>query len=440
MISGDVLRQAEDFQAKFQAAKPFKHVCIDGFLEGYAAEQALTDFPSFDKSKAVNEYGEIGKKAVNTRLAAISPFYAKIYEYLFSVEFLASMSQLTGIQDLIGDPTMYGGGTHENLHGQELDAHVDFNYVAGGNAHRRLNLLIYLNKNWDSAWGGDIEIHSNPRDPDTNEIRSYRVDFNRAILFETNEYSWHGFPKVNLPISEQDTNSRKCISIYLYTRTRPQEEIAGTHGTFYVQRPLDKRFQAGHILSLDDVQELNAGYRNRDRYIEYYQKQEEKISRETANLHGYIHQLVSEAKLPTLGYARQLRRLAGEFWQDGWAGDEFTVEMRAMRSLTSIELQGYLPDSAPTGERLFHVDVDGAVAEFSVLHKEMFSWKLPVSIADGAVFRFTIKCTTNFGSATCSTGGDDRRLIYMIVALIFNEEDVTRKTLSNPDVVSEGAR
>jgi Rps23 Pro-64 3,4-dihydroxylase Tpa1-like proline 4-hydroxylase len=104
-------------------------------------------------------------------------------------------------------------------------------------AHRRVNLLIYLNKDWDSDWGGDIELHSDPRHPQDNRISAYRVDFNRAVLFETNEHSWHGFPQIHLPEALRATHSRKCISIYLYTRERPVEEIAGEHGTFYVQRP-----------------------------------------------------------------------------------------------------------------------------------------------------------------------------------------------------------
>ncbi len=283
MISEEVLKKAPELQSAFQTATPFKHLCIDNFLDLDAAEQALSDFPAFDRNKAIDEYGNVGRKAVFSNLGEISPFYARLYKYLFSAEFLAAMSKITGIPDLIGDPTLYGGGTHENLHGQELDPHVDFNYVAGGNAHRRVNLLIYLNKGWDSAWGGDIEIHSNPREPDTNEIKAYRVDFNRAVLFETNEYSWHGFPQVNLPEALRDKLSRKCISIYLYSATRPVEEITATHGTFYVQRPMSNRFVPGYVLTQADISELKSGYANRDHYIAHYQQQEIKLNAKLAD-------------------------------------------------------------------------------------------------------------------------------------------------------------
>lgn len=93
---------------------------------------------------------------------------------------------------------MYGGGIHDNLHGQELDPHVDFNYDEAIQLHRRLNLIVYLNKEWSSEWGGALEIHSNPRKPFENRVWSYDPLFNRCVMFETNGRSWHGFPQIDL--------------------------------------------------------------------------------------------------------------------------------------------------------------------------------------------------------------------------------------------------
>jgi len=116
--------------------------------------------------------------------------------------------------------------THENVNGQELDCHVDFNFQIEGGFHRRANLLLYLNREWDPNWGGAIELHSDPRQPDTDQFTEFNVTFNRAVIFETNEYSWHGFRKIQLP-QDRLHISRKCLSIYLYTRERPAHEIAG---------------------------------------------------------------------------------------------------------------------------------------------------------------------------------------------------------------------
>jgi hypothetical protein len=89
---------------------------------------------------------------------------------------------------------------------------------------------------------------------------------------------------VNLPEEFRYKTSRKCISIYLYSATRPVEEIAASHGTFYVQRPLSKRFLPGYVLSDADVSELKSGYRNRDHYIAHYQRQEVKLNSEISRV------------------------------------------------------------------------------------------------------------------------------------------------------------
>src|ERR1700758_1316630 len=192
MISKEVLARGGDLAPQFQSAKPFKFLCIDNFFDAADAENLLADFPAFDPSKAINEFGEVGKKAVHTALRDVSPYYSTVYDYLLSQEFLNAMSSITGIPDLLPDPRMYGGGTHENAHGQEMDPHVDFNYDQDHGYHRRLNLILYLNKGWDESWGGAIELHSNPRKPESNEISAFNCIFNRAVIFETNEYSWHG--------------------------------------------------------------------------------------------------------------------------------------------------------------------------------------------------------------------------------------------------------
>ena len=425
MISNSILEKKQLFQNQYQNARPFKHVCIENFLDLEVAESLLTDFPPFDREKARNEFGEIGGKAVNTNLRVISPNYEKFYHYIFSAEFLKNMSELTGIPDLIGDPAMFGGGTHENCHGQELDPHVDFNYVSGGEAHRRVNLLIYLNKDWQPDWGGAIEIHSNPREPETNEIQPYHLVFNRAVVFETNEYSWHGFPRVNLP-PERRNDSRKCISIYLYTKDRPADEIAGTHGTFYVQRPIRPNIMAGHTLTSEDVAELKRGFRNRDRYIEAYQKSEERQGRERDNLNRYIAELKSAFRLPTIGYVSQVDRPAGEIFHDGWIGPDVTVRLRAHRDITTLVLRGSTPDSFPTPPGDIRLTISGQEIKRCIDHKGNFEITAPCVIPNNTVFDLRLKCenATNLNCAGLS--GDDREFGFFLFSLSFESETTTQ--------------
>jgi Rps23 Pro-64 3,4-dihydroxylase Tpa1-like proline 4-hydroxylase len=271
MINEKVLQNAPAIQREFQSAVPFHHVKIDDFLQPGAAEALLRDFPSFDKEKALNELGHVGGKAVVENVRDVSPFYAKVYEFINSKQFLEQMSALTGIPDLIADETLFGGGTHENLDRQYLDAHIDFNIDERRMLHRRLNLLIYLNKEWEESWGGSIELHSNPRIPETNKTIGFAPLFNRAVIFETSEFSWHGFPVIRLPEDKKHL-SRKSFSIYLYTKDRPAEEIVAPHTTFYVARPFPDYVKPGEVLQEQDYQYLRGLMANRDGLIQMYQE------------------------------------------------------------------------------------------------------------------------------------------------------------------------
>ena len=271
MIRPEVLAGAAAIREGFQRATPFRHVAIDGFLDVAAADALLADFPRFDPHKAVNEVGEVGRKAVIERVAGISRFYDAFFRYINSPAFLDAMAQLTGIPELIADATLFGGGTHENLDGQSLDVHVDFNIDERRMLHRRVNLLVYLNREWEDAWGGAIELHSNPWDPAADEVKSFLPLFNRAVIFETNEYSWHGFRRIALPEGKRHL-SRKSFSIYLYTKDRPVDEVVAPHTTFYVPPPLPVHLAAGTRLTQRDVDQIHVAMANREGLVRMYQK------------------------------------------------------------------------------------------------------------------------------------------------------------------------
>lgn len=271
MIHPDVIRRATDIESEFQQAKPFRHVAIDGFLLSEKCESLLRDFPVFDEKRATNEHGQVGRKAVVEHVSDVSPAYRAFYQYINSEAFLDVMSKLTGIEGLIADKTLFGGGTHNNLSGQGLDVHIDFNVDERTMLHRRINLLIYLNKEWEEAWGGAIELHSDPHNSSLDQVASFLPLFNRAVIFETNEYSWHGFPRIALPPEKQHL-TRKSFSIYLYTKDRPAEDVVAPHTTFYVPQPIPANLRVGHTLTEQDMLELHIRTQGRDGLLTMYQK------------------------------------------------------------------------------------------------------------------------------------------------------------------------
>jgi hypothetical protein len=179
-------------------------------------------------------------------------------------EFLDLVGRITSIPELLYDPWYFGGGTHENRNGQALDAHVDFNKHPIERWHRRLNLIAYLNPAWDDAWGGSLQLHSDPRAP-ADRVTTITPLYNRVVIFETTEWSWHGFPRITLP-GNKDGLSRKSVALYFYTTDRPAEELADTHSTIYVDQPLPQRFRDGLMLKANDVEELRELLARRDQH------------------------------------------------------------------------------------------------------------------------------------------------------------------------------
>ncbi len=266
MISEHVHAQLPKLAAEFQRKEPFRHVVIDDFLDEHVAKRLLADFPPFDPKRAVNENGEIGNKAVFEKIRALGPSYAALDDLIQTRTFLDLVSTITGIPELLYDPHYFGGGTHDNRDGQSLDVHVDFNRHPLTHTHRRLNLIVYLNHDWIPAWGGNLELHRDPHAAD-DAITWVTPLFNRAVIFETTECSWHGFSRIDLPMPMKSL-ARRSIALYFYTKERPAEERAATHATIYVERPLPERFVAEHTLSEVDVHELRALLHNRDRHIQ----------------------------------------------------------------------------------------------------------------------------------------------------------------------------
>ncbi len=406
-VSAQVRQSVDQHREAFLTAQPFKHVMIEDFFDPAFAAQLLAEFPSFDKKLSINESGHASGKSVNTNIRTISPAYQQLYELLGSRPFLDFVSQLSGIPDLLLDPKMFGGGTHENLHGQDLDPHVDFNYDESRQLHRRLNLIVYMNQEWRTEWGGALEIHSNPRRPEENQIHSFDPLFNRCVMFETNEYSWHGFPKIHQPEDKRHL-SRKSISIYLYTKERPTEETAPVHATFYVQRPLPPRFAEGHRLTAEDVVELRRLLTRRDQWIELYQKMELRKNAEIAESSAYCDLLASRTRVPLTGYALVQEASEG-LLGDEWASSTVRLRIQTLQPVTALLVRGYRPESAPATK--LRALVNGTpVAESPI--SGSFELNVPVTQES---FELSLFSDSHPGWAKAT--GDDRDLAFILTEL-----------------------
>ena len=272
-----VQNRAADLRKEFAPARPYAHLILDNFLEPAFCEALRQEFPPFDEKAARNEMGNTGRKAVVSGIAALGPAYRKFDHLMGSREFLGWVTAATGIPALLYDPEYVGGGTHENLHGQELDFHVDFNYHPSRFLHRRLNLIVFLNPEWEEAWGGCLELRHDPWVEEEASAVRIRPLLNRAVLFETTETSWHGFSRICLPEGREHL-SRRSLAVYFYTKERPAEQTGRAHSTVYIPRALPARFAAGYTLTARDQQELQDLVERRDGQIRFlYEREKESM-------------------------------------------------------------------------------------------------------------------------------------------------------------------
>lgn len=215
--------------ADFRTANPYPHLVMEDFLIADHAEELHRVFPGPDDRMAWDRFGAHGyevKLGSSDEQAFPAPLRQAMHD-LNSGPFIRFLEALTGIEHLLPDPHLRGGGIHLSRPGDHLGIHADFNWHDGLEAHRRLNLLVYLNPDWQPGFGGELELW----DTTGTELRR-RIEpiFNRAVLFTTRSDTFHGHP---VPWSAPAGIHRRSIAMYYYTTQRPDDEIRPAHNTLY---------------------------------------------------------------------------------------------------------------------------------------------------------------------------------------------------------------
>lgn len=195
---------------------PFFHVVIDNFFDPKLADQIAQEFFPYDDQRWFHYNNPIEKKkTINYWHYFPKHSYTELSK-LCSRSYIKKIQKITGIEKLYPDIGLHGGGWH--LHGRDdkLNVHKDYSIHPKLNLLRKLNLIVYLTKDWDPAWGGGLELWSHDEATNTPKERIQTVDclFNRAILFDTTQNSWHGLPN---PIQCPENVYRKSLAVYYLT-------------------------------------------------------------------------------------------------------------------------------------------------------------------------------------------------------------------------------
>ena len=221
---------------KFINNKPFPHIVIDNFLQEETASKILLEFPQADNSLFTwksNDVNSIKQMCQDPKLIEQNtPNIWAVIKYLNGKELLDQVSKFTSMPKLYGDNKLSGGGLHLIKRGGHLKLHVDFNIADSlPSLNRRLNIILFLNPNWKSEWGGELELWNTEK---TKCVASVQPIFNRAVIFDTqpkdNILPWHGHPT---PLKCPEEITRKSLALYYYSKEKPNTEMAKKHKTIY---------------------------------------------------------------------------------------------------------------------------------------------------------------------------------------------------------------
>ena len=232
VLDFDMLHSKLDtWQVQYAGAEPFDHIVIDDFLDSAIAEKAMEAFPGVGSDHWIHYLHFNEKKHGLNKLASIPAPLRKIIEGLNSEEFAKYLSELTGIPDLIPDTSLEGGGLHQSQPGGFLNVHTDFTaHPHHKDWRRRVNVLIYLNKDWEEAYNGYLELWNG----DMSEcVQRIGPDFNRCVIFTTDDKSYHGHPD---PLACPPGETRKSIALYYFTADNDSFNVQSTR---YIARPED---------------------------------------------------------------------------------------------------------------------------------------------------------------------------------------------------------
>jgi hypothetical protein len=222
---------AAKYRPAYREAFPFPHVAIDGLFPDEILKQILAEIPPSNHpswtvygsgNPDANE-GDGAKRSISQE-PRLGPTTRNFLLQLNSATFITFIESLTGVAGIVGDPTYRGGGIHRTGRSGSLLAHSDADrHPMGDPFNQSINIIIYLNEEWQEAYRGALELWS--RDGKQCERRIVPV-FNRTVIFESSADTYHGHPE---PLECPPDRYRDSLAMYYYEVNRKESEHYSGH-------------------------------------------------------------------------------------------------------------------------------------------------------------------------------------------------------------------
>lgn len=224
-------KRARDLREAFLAGDPFPHIVTDDFFPEPLLDAVLAEFPEPEVADWQHFDQQAELKLALADVSRLAPVTRNLLAQLNGQVFVEFLETLTGIAGLIPDPHYVGGGLHQIRRGGFLKVHADFNRHQRLQLDRRLNVLVYLNRDWPDEFGGHLELWNRSM---TTCARRVLPVFNRMVVFATTDFAYHGHPD---PLTCPTTRARRSLALYYYTNGRPADETGPDHTTLFQRRP-----------------------------------------------------------------------------------------------------------------------------------------------------------------------------------------------------------
>lgn len=224
----------ENLSGEYCFAEPFPHIVIDNFLPKDLIDKIVENFPvNRHEEDVVFDMGYAGLHKRQVAPANCNGFMREVFGFFNSVPVVRFLESLTTIPSLIPDPHFVGGGFHETSRGGKLGIHADFRINEELHLNRRLNVIIYLNKDWKDEYGGHLELWDKKMQ---GKVHTIAPVYNRCVVFNTDADSFHGHPD---PLTTPDGVTRRSLALYYYTASQRVYEDTAAHSTMYKARAND---------------------------------------------------------------------------------------------------------------------------------------------------------------------------------------------------------
>ena len=187
---------------------PFDHIILNDFIEKNYYSKLLEILPKKPTDEWWKYENPIEFKYALDNFEVMDPAVKNIFYALSHPTIIDKLKIIFNIPNLEYDPHCHGGGLHIHSRYGRLNMHLDYEKHPITNKQRRLNIILYLNDDWQQEWKGDTQLWN--KDMTECVVQSYPKT-NTALVFVTTEQSWHGVPEI---IQCPENMFRRTLAFY----------------------------------------------------------------------------------------------------------------------------------------------------------------------------------------------------------------------------------